>query len=77
MTRTHNVYTIPDKLESWKKAGKLENCEKLHFPDPALPQKAGNCVASWNHTWPQQASWKIMCSQAGKRRLEPRMAMTS
>lgn len=58
MTRTCNFYPAPDELESWKKAGKLENCEKLHFPDPALPQKAGNYAASWNHTWPQQASWK-------------------
>lgn len=55
MTRTRNFYPTPDELESWKKAGKLENaggCEKLHFPDPALPQKAGNYAASWNHTWP-------------------------
>lgn len=51
MTRTCNFYTATGELESWKKAGKLENaggCKKLHFPDPALPQKAGNCVVSWN-----------------------------
>lgn len=59
MTRTCNFYTATGELESWKKAGKLENaggCKKLHFPDPALPQKAGNCVVSWNRAQPQQAS---------------------